>query len=168
MALRRGDVDAIYLKGDRGLQLAHSAGARLLFEISRHPDPLVRAHNGTPRPITVHQSLLDEHPDIAARFLARIVAVEDWAAHHPDETLAYISRETGGEPSWVRQAYGNDVHRRRGTELTDTAIKALEAQKTFLLKWGFIQDDFDVASWIDPAPLKAARGLSREMAARAL
>ncbi|MFT7773972.1 ABC transporter substrate-binding protein [Roseateles sp.] len=167
-ALQRGDVDAIYLKGDRGLQLAHLTGARLLFDISRHPDPLVRIHNGAPRPITVHQSLLDEHPHLAARFLARIVAVEDWAAHHPDETLAYISRETGGEVPWVRLAYGSDVHRRQGTELTDTAIHALEVQKAFLLKWGFIQHDFDVQQWIAPTPLREARRLSSELLAQAL
>ncbi|ANH67778.1 ABC transporter substrate-binding protein [Mitsuaria sp. 7] len=167
-ALQRGDVDAIYLKGDRGLELTHETGAHVVFDISRDPDPLVRAHNGTPRPITVHQSLLDNHPEIVARFLARIVAVSDWAAKHPYETLAYISRETGGKVPWVKRAYGDDLPRRQTTDLADTAVAALEVQKKFLLKWGFIQTDFDIGAWIDPAPLEAARRLLSEAAVQAL
>ncbi|WP_375134418.1 ABC transporter substrate-binding protein [Roseateles aquatilis] len=164
-ALRRGEVDAIYLKGDRGLQLTHEVGAQVVFDISRDPDPLVRAHNGTPRPITVHQSLIDEHPDLAARFLARILAVEQWAARHPDETLAYISRETGGEVPWVRRAYGQELHRRQGIDLAATSVRALETQKAFLLKWGFIQRDFSIGEWIEPDLLERARALSKGLAA---
>lgn len=167
-ALQRGDVDAIYLKGDLGLELTHESGAHVVLDISRDPDPLVRAHNGTPRPITVHQSLLDHHPEIVARFLARIVAVSAWAAKHPYETLAYISRETGGKVPWVKRAYGDDVSRRQNTDLSDTAIAALDVQKRFLLKWGFIRNDFDIAQWIDPAPLNAARRLLQEATVQAL
>lgn len=166
-ALQQGSVDAIYLKGDQGLQLTQWLQAHVVLDISRHPDPLVRIHNGTPRPITVHQTLLDRYPDITARFLARIVAIEQWAADHPAETLAYIGRETrGGEP-WIRQAYGADLHLRQQTELSETSINALKVQKAFLLKWGFIQHDFDVDDWIAHAPLQQARRLSREILATA-
>jgi len=166
-ALQRGLVDAIYLKGDHGLQLTRAIDAAVVLDISRDPDPLVRVHNGTPRPITVHQSLLDQHPEVAARFLARVVAIEEWAAAHPQETLAYISRETRGSEHWVRAAYGADLHLHQKTELSETAIRALEVQKAFLLKWGFIQKDFDIAAWIDPKPLVEARRRSREILASA-
>lgn len=166
-ALQRGAVDAIYLKGDQGLHLTHLAQAHVVLDIGRHPDPLVRVHNGTPRPITVHQSLLDHHPDIAARFLARIVAIEQWAAEHPTETLAYIGRETRGSEAWIRAAYGADVHLRQKTDLSQASVDALKVQKAFLLKWGFIHNDFDVDAWMAPDILQQARRLSREILATA-
>ncbi len=162
-ALQHGTVDAIYLKGDQGLQLTQQVQAHVVLDISRHPDPLVRIHNGTPRPITVHQTMLDRYPDITARFLARIVAIEQWAAEHPAETLAYISRETRGGEAWVSKAYGADLHLRQQTELSDTSVNALKVQKAFLLKWGFIQNDFNIDDWITSWPLQQARRLSRDI-----
>jgi len=41
-ALLRKEVDAVYMKGARGLRAAHAIDARLVFDISTHPDPLVR------------------------------------------------------------------------------------------------------------------------------
>jgi len=89
------------------------------------------------------------------RFLARIVAIGGWAGSHPAETLAYVSRETQTDASWVRAAYGPELHRRQQTDLAQSSIDALASHQRFLLKWGFIPHDFDVAAWIDPAPLAA-------------
>lgn len=154
-ALLRGDVDAVYVKGARGLQAAHSAGAHVVLDIRSHPDPLVRVHTGAPRPITVDQTLLDTHPAIVARFLARVVSIGGWAASHPAETLAYVSRETKAREEWVQLAYGPNLHRLQHTDLAQSSIDALEAHKKFLLKWGFIPHDFSIADWIDPKPLAA-------------
>lgn len=163
-ALLKGEVDAIYVKGDRGLRATHEAGAHMMLDIGQHPDPLVRAHNGTPRPITVDQSLLDNHPQVAARFLARVAAVGPWAERHPGETLSYVSRQTKGAEEWVRAAYGGELHLRLGTDLDAVSIRALDVHKAFLLKWGFIQKDFDTEAWIDDKPLVEARRLAQSSA----
>lgn len=159
-ALQRGEVDAIYVKGARGLQAAHAIQAHVVLDIRTHPDPLVRAHTGTPRPITVDEALLRDHPDIVVRFLARVVAIGDWAASHPAETLAYVSRETKASAEWVKQAYGDELHLRQRTDLAELSVRALDAHKRFLLQWGFINHDFDTLEWIDPAPLAAVRNLA--------
>lgn len=153
-ALINDRVDALFVKGARGLRAAHDIGARLVVDLRNHPDPLVRANNGSPRPITVDQSLLDQRPDIVTRFLARVAAVGPWAERHAAETRMYVSRETQCPERWVREAYGADLHLRQHTDFSETAIRALEVYKNFLLQWNFIAHDFDVGEWIDPLPLQ--------------
>jgi ABC-type nitrate/sulfonate/bicarbonate transport system substrate-binding protein len=152
-ALRAGLVDAIFVKGARGLQATHESGAKIVYDLRTHPDPVSRANNGAPRPITVDESLLRNRPDIVRRFLARIDDVGNWAAAHPSETALYVSREARTSEEWVRRAYGSDLHLHQDTQLNETAIAALEAYKSFLFRWNFIPTDFTVAEWIDPAPL---------------
>ncbi|MBT9516003.1 MAG: ABC transporter substrate-binding protein [Methyloversatilis discipulorum] len=152
-ALETGKVDAIFVKGARGLQAAVERGAHILYDLRSHPDLRVRANNGAPRPITVDAALIDARPDLVVRFLRRIVDIGEWAKAHPAETVAYIARESGSTDDWVREAYGADIHLHQGTDLDPAWIEALDGYKNFLLEWGFIPADFDVQAWIDPAPL---------------
>ena len=154
-ALLEGHVDAIFVKGARGVETASLLGAHTVIDLRQHPDPFVRVNNGAPRPITVDAGLLRERPDIVTSFLARVVDVGDWAASHPAETVAYVSRETSAAPEWVRKAYGSDLHRRQNTDLAEISIQALEKYKDFLFRWGFIKCDFSIREWIDPLPLAA-------------
>jgi ABC-type nitrate/sulfonate/bicarbonate transport system substrate-binding protein len=152
-ALRNGDVDAIFVKGARGVETAHAIGAHIVIDLRNHPDPLVRANNGAPRPVTVDNALLQSRPDLVARFLARIVAIGDWAAAHPAETAAFVARESGSTEQWVKLAYGDDLHLHQYTDLAESSILALEGYKDFLFERGFLAADFDVRAWIDPRPL---------------
>ncbi len=146
-------VDAIFVKGSRGEETADRIGAHIVTDIRNHPDPLVRANNGAPRPVTVDSFILDNRPDLVARFLARVVAIGDWAAAHPAETVAYVANETGSDESWVKKAYGEDLHLHQYTDLSETSIKGLEAYKDFLYQQGFLKSNFDVNAWIDREPL---------------
>lgn len=87
LALVRGDVDAIYVKGALGLETARLLGATVVADLGFHPDPKVRINNGTPRTLTVDAKLIDDHPDIVSRFLARVVDAGNWARVHPGGTL---------------------------------------------------------------------------------
>ncbi len=156
-ALLRREVDAVYVKGARGLQCARSAPAQVVFDVRTHPDIAARVHSGAPRPITVDEGLLDKHPQVVERFLARVIAVGDWASRHPGETAAYLSRETRTGIDHVHQAYGTDVHLKMTTDLSTHSVQALDVHKRFLLDWGFISNDFDTDAWIDPGPLAAAK-----------
>lgn len=153
-ALKDGKVDAVFTKGARGLETAFEQGLTIVYDVRNHPIASVRSNNGAPRPITVDAALIKERPDLVDRFLARIVRVSEWAAAHPAETVAYIARESGSTDEWVRKAYGADVHLHQGTDLEPASIAALTGYKDFLLKTGFIEKDFSVAAWIDPAPLE--------------
>ena len=151
-ALSANNVDAIFVKGVLGVQTRHMLDAHLLIDLGRHPDPLVRNGNGTPRTLTVDQGLIDARPDLVARFLKRVVAAGKWAADHPDAAVAYIGRETDTSSEWVRYGYSSNVHQRLQTNLDEHAIAGLKSFKDFLFRHGFLAADFNVDDWIDPAP----------------
>jgi ABC-type nitrate/sulfonate/bicarbonate transport system substrate-binding protein len=156
-ALRNGDVDVVFHKGSRGLELAAAIGAKIVFDVGRHPDPKVRINNGSPRTLTVDAGLLDENLDLAARLVREVLFAGRWAEQHPLQAIRYIARETSSSEAAVELAYGKDVGQHLQTDLEPTSIDALEDFKDFLLERGFLPRDFDVRSWIDPRPLALAR-----------
>ena len=155
-ALVRGQVDAVYVKGARGAEIAALIGAVVVIDLGNHPDPLVRSNNPTPRTFTVDGALLDARPDLVSRILTRVLDASDWAIAHPAEARAYVGREIGATDEWVHFAYG-DVHQHLTTELREDWITALADWTTFLATHGFIPRDFDVRGWIDPRPLAEAQ-----------
>lgn len=164
LALVRGEVDAIFVKGALGLETVRLIGGRVIADLGGHPDPKVRINNGTPRTLTVDAKLIDERPDIVARFLGRVVDAGDWARAHGEETLSYIASETGSTVDWVRAAYGEDAPAKLATFLSDDAAAALGDFKDFLFAHGFLPADFDVRSWIDRRPFEALADLRRKVA----
>jgi len=158
-ALASGQVDAVYAKGAPGLGSARQHGVRVLVDLGRHADPLVRVNNGNPRPVTVDRRTAEQRPDLVARYLATLIRAADWAAHHPDDVFAIVGKEVGRSADEARAAYGDSAHRNFGLDLSPLRRDGLARQKDFLLSHGFIVSDFDVANWIDPRPLPLAQAL---------
>lgn len=155
-ALLAGDVDVIFHKGSRGLELADAIGADIVFDVGHHPDPNVRVNNGSPRTLTVDAKLLDENLPLVARLVKRVLQAGQWAQAHPKEAVAYVAKETRSSEDAVRRAYGSDVNHHLATDLKPSSIAALGDFTRFLHRWGFIPSDFDVKAWIDPRPLELA------------
>jgi ABC-type nitrate/sulfonate/bicarbonate transport system substrate-binding protein len=156
-ALKSGAVDAIFHKGSRGLELADSLGARVVFDTWKVPEVRVRANNHSPRTLTVDGHLADNYPDVVARIVKRALEASEWAEAHPRDAIAYVARETNSAERWVRAAYGDDVNRHLRTDLEESSIGALADFIRFLHAKGYIPTYFDVGSWIDTRPLAAAR-----------
>lgn len=154
-ALIRREVDAIYIKGPQGVQMAHDLQLNTITDIRHHPDPLVRANCATPRPIVVGQDFLARYPELVERFLTRIVAIGTWARVHPQEVTAFVARQSGTTEHWARTAYGANLYKCLCTNLDATSVAGMDAYKAFLLQWGFLKQDFETADWIDPRPLAA-------------
>lgn len=161
--LLRGDVDAIFLKGAHGAQIARDFGLHVVIDTGSHPDPLIRSNNGTPRTLAVDQHLLDNHFDAAVRIVEQVLRAERWAWAHPDDTRRYLAREANTSEALVSVAYGEDAHLRLRTDLAEQSIAGLQDFTDFLARWDFIPQRFDVRDWIDPRPLQAA--LEREAVA---
>jgi len=156
-ALRDGTVDVIFHKGARGAELASALGAHTVFDLWKHPATRRRANNHSPRTLTVDGALADNHPQVVARIVRRVLQAGQWAAEHPAEAIAYVARETGSAERWVKAAYGADVNQHLRTELEPASLDALSEFTTFLFAHGFLPRDFDVRAWADPRPLEAAR-----------
>ncbi len=154
-ALIRGEVDALYLKGPRGLQLVHQLGLHVAVDLGSHPDPFIRANNCTPRPLTVDERLLRERPDLVERLVRLVIETGVWARSHAAETVRFIGQETSTAESWVRHGYGAEIADSLQLDLAEQSIAGLSRVKDFLFENGFLQADFDVAEWLEPAPFYA-------------
>ncbi|MNT80883.1 2'-hydroxybiphenyl-2-sulfinate desulfinase [compost metagenome] len=99
--------------------------------------------------LTVDGRLADERPDLVERLVAAIAKASLWAEQHPEETRRFIAREAGATEEQVLAANGPDVHRHLGLGLDADLVAAVGHYKDFLHQWGFLENDFDLAAWID-------------------
>ncbi|MEU9618754.1 ABC transporter substrate-binding protein [Streptomyces sp. NPDC088846] len=159
-ALRRGDVDAVYVKGALAVEAARRAGAEVAVEIDDLPGRRFRINNGTPRPITVHQHLLDDHPGLVDRFLAVLLRAADWAAGQPGEVARILGAETGAGAEGVAGAYRPGTHLTLHPDLSAERLALLAEQEAGLRAHGFLPDPVDVTAWADPEPLRRAAALA--------
>ncbi|MEV0244960.1 ABC transporter substrate-binding protein [Nocardia sp. NPDC050712] len=154
-----GTVDAIYVKGARAQEVAREHGLRVAVDLDAGDSKRLRVNNGTPRPITVHQELLDTRPEVVVGFLAQSLRAADWAAGDLDGVRTVLQRETLSGPEGVVAAYGAEFHRGLHPSLSEERIDLLGVQKQFLYTHGFLAADFDLESWVAPEPLAQARAL---------
>ncbi|MEU6562937.1 ABC transporter substrate-binding protein [Nocardia nova] len=157
--LLRGEVDAIYVKGARAQEVAVEHGFRVAVDLDATETRRLRVNNGTPRPLTVHQELLDTAPEVVIGFLAQSLRAADWAAGDLDAVRTVLQRETLSGPGGVVAAYGEHFHRGLHPNLDEERVELLGVQKQFLYTHGFLAADFDLESWIAPEPLARAREL---------
>jgi ABC-type nitrate/sulfonate/bicarbonate transport system substrate-binding protein len=156
-AFIRNEVDALYTAGAPGAQLTAFLGAVEVIDVGRHPDPAVRVNNQVPIVFTASGTLTRERPDLVARYLGRLTGAAEWAQSHRSETVRTVANDVGATEEWVDAAYGPDFHHNLTPGLTEERIKAVEAQKDFLLHHGFIERDFDVRAWISETPISMLR-----------
>ncbi|MEU8268134.1 ABC transporter substrate-binding protein [Sphaerisporangium sp. NPDC049002] len=155
--LARGEVDAVYAKGARAAEQAKEIGAVVAVDLDAHPDLRTRVNNGTPRPITVHERLLDEHPDLVVGFLAQTLRAADWARGDLGRVREILAGETRSGAEAVETAYRGDFHRSLHPDLSQERLGLLRVQKDFLLVHGFLDADVDLDAWVAPEPLELAR-----------
>jgi ABC-type nitrate/sulfonate/bicarbonate transport system substrate-binding protein len=158
-ALIRGEVDAIYTAGAAGAHLAASIGALAAAEFGFVADPVVSGGNQTPVALTVNGALARERPDLVARYLKQLLLAADWAKENPKEVAIIAAADLGAPLEWIEAGYGPEFHTKFAPGLDSEWISGLDVQKNFLLKWGFIERDFEVADWVEPEPLNMALGM---------
>ncbi|MFE9321942.1 ABC transporter substrate-binding protein [Nocardia sp. NPDC052278] len=157
--LLRGAVDAIYVKGARAQEIAREHGLRVAVDLDATQSKRLRVNNGTPRPITVHEDLLQARPEVVIGFLAQSLRAADWAAGNLDGVREVLQRETLSGPEGVVAAYGADFHKDLHPSLSDERVELIGVQKQFLYTHGFLTADFDLESWVAREPLVRAREL---------
>lgn len=153
--LAAGRVDAVYVKGSAAAENAARLGLTIGVDLDAYPSRLARVNNGTPRPITVHETMIEKHFDLVVRFLDQSLRAADWASTHPAELRPILARETLSTLAGVDAAYRNDFHRSLHPELSEDRVAMIENQADFLWLHGFLDARVDVRRWIDPRPLAA-------------
>lgn len=164
--LHDGKVDGIFVKGAGAQDAARRHGFSVGIDLDKLPERRFRVNNGTPRPITVHEHLLQNHYDIVVRFLRQVLRASEWAKTHLERTYELLGKEIGATAEGLRAAYRNDFHLSLAPDLSDERVELFRQQKDWLLRYGILDRDFDFDSWIDRRPIEeAARTLSRAVAA---
>ncbi|QAU33983.1 ABC transporter substrate-binding protein [Janthinobacterium sp. 17J80-10] len=160
--LINGEVDAIYVKGASAAEAARKAGAIVGIDLDKLPEKRFRVNNGTPRPITVHEDLINNNFELLVRFLYQTLRAAEWAKSHKDEVLQILQGETRAGGEGVAEAYRDGFHLSLAPDLSTERVELFRQQKNFQLVHGFLDRDFDFDAWIDPRPLAEAERRLRE------
>ncbi len=91
--LAAGRVDAVYVKGAAGAESAARLGPFGRHRSRRLSCRLARVNNGTLRPITVHEHMIEHHFDLVVRFLEQTLRAADWASTNLPELPADPAQE---------------------------------------------------------------------------
>ncbi|SPL70139.1 ABC transporter substrate-binding protein [Acinetobacter stercoris] len=148
VALLKGDVDAIFLKGAHAAQVAHDFALHTVIDIGSHPDPILRSNNGTPRTLTVDEDFLLNHPEQVQSIVDSVLKAEQWAHENASETYRYLAKECNSSEHWVHVAYGEKAHLKLNTNFDQNSVLALQDFSDFLYRWKFIPKQIDVQAWL--------------------
>jgi ABC-type nitrate/sulfonate/bicarbonate transport system substrate-binding protein len=164
-ALLDGRVDAAYVKGAAAQDGAHSQGLVVGIDLDALPEKRFRVNNGTPRPITVHEYLLENHYDILVRFLVQTLRAAEWAKSNLEGVSRILQSETGATAEGVAAAYRDDFHLSLAPDLSRERLELFRQQKNFQLVYGILDRDFDFDAWVEPQPLADAQKKLQELLA---
>ena len=146
--LLEGKVDAIYTQSRVFQHIQEATGELAVIEdLARHPDwRLPVAH--IPAIITCTDVMAEEHPELVVAFMKGMIRVGRWANENKRAAAAILNKQT---------YYLNEEDTYRGIQHVDM-VPNLSAQnlamvnigKNFMLKHGYIKNDFDVNEWAAP------------------
>ena len=156
-ALLDGEVDVVFVKGSNAVLFQQTHGLEVILDLNRLDDPTLRVNNGTPRPITVHRHLLDDHPHLVKTHLQVLNAAALWAQSHEETVAGVIATETTTTADSVRRGYGPRFTGSFDVNLNPARVDALQSQADFLFHHKLIDAPVNVSDWIDIAPLLAAK-----------
>jgi ABC-type nitrate/sulfonate/bicarbonate transport system substrate-binding protein len=160
-ALEKGVIDACYTQSKPLQQLMEATGKfKAIEDLSLYPDWTLQVAN-IPAPITCSDVMAEEHPELAVAFMKGMIRVGRWANEHKRAAAAILDRQT---------FYLDVEHTYEGIQSIDLVpnlspqnLASVEIGKDFMLKHGYIKNNFDVQKWAAPGFLEqAARELLEE------
>ena len=160
-ALLSGKVDAIYTQSKVFQHLQEDTGRiRMIEDLSRYPDWRLQVAN-TPAVITCTDVMAKEHPELVVTYMKSMIKVGRWANEHKRAAAVLLDRQT---------FYRDPEDTYEGIRLVDMVpnlspqnMACIETGKNFMLRHGYIKNDFDVRAWAAPDFLEqAARELIEE------
>jgi len=160
-ALEKGIIDAMYIQTGPLQQLSEATGKfKAIEDLSRHPDWTLQVAN-IPAAITCTDVMAEKHPELAVTFMKGMIKVGRWANEHKHAAAAILDRQTFYLD--VQHTYEGIKHIDMVPNLSPQNLVSVEIGKDFMLRHGYIKNDFDVYKWAAPEFLeKAAKELLEE------
>ncbi|MDP2645049.1 MAG: ABC transporter substrate-binding protein [Desulfobacterales bacterium] len=151
VALLAGETDAIQVNGTRAAELELSGKARLIYDLSEHPEI-----NAGAQILTVPGTLAREFPELVKKFLKMIIETGRWACGNREEVVKMFAKDAGGSEEEVVRGHSLDFHNHLVPEFSDENIVALKRTAAVLNKHEFIDRDFKLEDWMEDRFLKDA------------
>ena len=153
-ALLEGKVDAIYTQSKVFQHIQEATGEmKAIEDLSRYPDWTLQIAN-IPAVITCTDTMADKHPELVVAFLKGMIRAGRWSNDHKRAAAVILNKQT---------YYLNEEDTYRGIENVDMVpnlspqnLAAVDIGKDFMLKHGYIKNDFNVQKWAAPEFLEQA------------
>ncbi len=153
-ALLEGKVDAIYTLSKQFQHLQEATGKiKAIEDLSRYPDWTVQVAN-TPAVITCTDVMAEEHPELVVTYMKAMIKVGRWANAHKRAAAVILDRQTFYKDA--EDTYRGIKHVDIVPNLSPQNMVCVEIGKDFMLKHGYIENDFDVNEWAAPEFLEQA------------
>jgi ABC-type nitrate/sulfonate/bicarbonate transport system substrate-binding protein len=98
--------------------------------------------------------MAEKHPELAVAFMKGMIRVGRWTNEHKRAAAAILNKQT---------YYLNEEDTYRGIQYVDMVpnlspqnMESVDIGKEFMLKHGYIKNDFDVGKWAAPEFLEQA------------
>jgi len=160
-ALEKGVIDAIYTQSKPFQHLQEATGKfKAIEDLSLYPDWTLQVAN-IPAAITCTEEMAVKHPELAVAFMKGMIRVGRWANEHKHAAAAILNRQTFYLD--VEDTYEGIKPIDLVPNLSPQNLVSVEIGKDFMLRHGYIKNDFDVYKWAAPEFLElAARELLEE------
>ena len=147
-ALLDGTVDAIYTQSKVFQHLQEATGKiKAIEDLSRRPDWTLQVAN-IPAVITSTDVMAEEHPELVVAFKKGMIKVGRWSNEHKPAAAAILDKQTFYTD--VEDTYRGIKDIDMVPNLSPQNLASIEIGKDFMLKHGYIQNDFDVHEWAAP------------------
>ena len=147
-ALENGVVDAIYTQSKPFQHLQEATGKFTSIEdLSRYPDWRLQVAN-IPAVITCTAEMAEQHPELVVTFMKGMIKVGRWANEHKHAAAAILDKQTFYLD--VEDTFLGIEHIDMVPNLSPQNLASIELGKNFMLRKGYIHNDFDVHEWARP------------------
>ena len=153
-ALLEGKVDAIYSQSKVFQHIQEATGQlKAVEDLTRYPDWTLQVAN-IPAVITCTDQMAEEHPELAVAFMKGMIRVGRWANEHKHAASVILNKQTYYLD--VEDTYRGIKDVDMVPNLSPQNLASIEIGKDFMLKHGYIKNDFDLQAWAAPEFLETA------------
>jgi len=153
-ALLEGKVDAIYTQSKVFQHIQEATGEIAAVEdLSKYPDWRLQVAN-IPAIITCTDAMANEHPELVVAFMKGMIRVGRWSNEHKHAAAAILNKQTYYLD--IEDTYQGIKHVDMVPNLSAQNLAMVNIGKDFMLKHGYIKNDFDVEKWAAPEFLAQA------------
>lgn len=154
-ALKDGKIDAFFSHRSLVWQVLERGYGKVLIDIAFTDLPQI--NNIYPSAITVDRGFAEKNRDLVVTYLKELLKISEWEKDHPEEAIRLgTGGQFGSSSEHIRNSRPKGWDERFRPSLDEDLVEMIRQQKDFLLAEGFIENDFDVDSWIDASYLAEA------------